>query len=89
MRTQNCHFERSEKSPNLKSGDLSASPRDDKFYFVIFFLILTLLSGCIRLTGNAGYWKQGAEDEAPKVRSAGFDSADFVPGSPPPGNIET
>ena len=46
-----------------------------------------LFSGCIRLTGGAGYWHKGPEDEQPKVKQVGFDTNDYVPGAPAPGNI--
>lgn len=49
---------------------------------------LALTCGCVRLTGSAGYWSQGAGDEAPKGKSVGFDTNNFVPGAPAPGSIE-
>lgn len=52
------------------------------------FACLTLASGCIRLTGSAGYWSQGPGDEPPKGKTVGFDTNDFVPGAPAPGSIE-
>ncbi len=36
-------------------------------------------SGCIRLTGGAGVWKQGAEDEEPTSHEVGFDTQQIVP----------
>lgn len=44
------------------------------FYFLFFTFFL--LSGCVRLTGGAGVWKQGAQDEEPVTRGVGFDTAD-------------
>ena len=49
-------------------------------------LLTTFLSGCIRLTGNAGYWKKGAEDEEAVYHGTGFDTNDLVPNQPK-GNI--
>lgn len=55
---------------------------------VSFYLgLLSAFSGCIRLTGNAGYWHKGAEDTQPQSNQVGFDTNDFVPGAPAPGNI--
>ena len=51
------------------------------------FIFFILLSGCVRITGNAGYWHQGPNDEAPKSKQAGFDTNDLVPGAPAPGSI--
>ena len=53
--------------------------------FVAFALGLV---GCVRVTGTAGYWKTDAEGETTSKRAT-FDSADYVPGSPPPGDITT
>jgi hypothetical protein len=56
------------------------------FLLTSYFLILTsTLTGCIRLAGSAGYYKQGAEDEYPKSKSVGFDTNQLIPGQPPPG----
>ena len=57
------------------------------YFFGLGSLICCLLSGCIRFTGSAGYWHQGAEDEAPKGKQVGFDTQKMVPGYTP-GNIE-
>ena len=46
-----------------------------------------LLSGCVRLTGTAGYWKTDKQGN-PDTKRATFDSADFFPGSPAPGSID-
>lgn len=46
------------------------------FFLITVFCILT--SGCIRLTGGAGVWKQKG-DEAPETHTASFDTADFIP----------
>jgi hypothetical protein len=63
--------------------------RSRTFYslVIIFFLITSTLSGCIRLTGKAGYWHKGKEDEYAKSKQVGFDTQKFVPGSTP-GNIK-
>ena len=58
------------------------------FFLATCYLLLgTLGSGCIRLTGNAGYWKQGAEDEASEAKSVGFDTQKMMPGYTP-GDIQ-
>ena len=46
------------------------------------------LSGCIRLSGSAGFWHQGKENEAPKAKSVGFDTASLNPNDAP-GDIQT
>lgn len=55
---------------------------------VVLLVMLCALSltGCVRLTGTAGYSKTGADGET-TTKKATFDTADYVPGSPPPGNI--
>ena len=58
-----------------------------KYHWICFFAMAALFSGCIRLTGGAGYWHKGPEDEQPKVKQVGFDTNDYVPGAPAPGNI--
>ncbi|MBP9865029.1 MAG: hypothetical protein KBC91_01355 [Candidatus Omnitrophica bacterium] len=42
-------------------------------------LMIAGLAGCIRVSGSAGYWKQGADDEVPAVHEAGFDTANLLP----------
>lgn len=56
------------------------------FLLMTSCLSVIVLSGCIRLTGNAGYWKKGAEDEQAAYHGAGFDTNDLVPNQPK-GNI--
>jgi hypothetical protein len=55
----------------------------DKYqsWFLIAYTLalIALLSGCIRLTGSAGVWKQGADDPAPSSAEAGFDTNQIVP----------
>ena len=51
-------------------------------------LCTVLLCGCVRLSGGAGYWKTGADGET-AAKKVGFDTADYVPGSPAPGKITT
>ncbi len=50
-------------------------------FFILFYLLpfTFLLSSCVRLTGNAGVWKQGPEDEEPVSHEVGFDTQDLVP----------
>ncbi len=50
-------------------------------------LLTAFFSGCIRLTGNAGYWKKGADEEQASYHGAGFDTNDLVPSQNPKGNI--
>lgn len=38
---------------------------------------ILFLSSCIRLAGGAGYSYQGSNDEAPKSKSIGFDTANL------------
>ena len=49
----------------------------------------SFFSGCIHLTGTAGYWKQGASDETPKTKQVHFDSNDLVSPNRPKGDITT
>ena len=63
-----------------------------RFFFISYTLLLiacslTLLSGCIRLSGKAGYWHKGADDEYAKSKQVGFDTQRFVPGYTP-GSIQ-
>ena len=51
-------------------------------------ILLFALTGCIRVSGGAGYWHQGAEDEAPTVKQVGFDTDDVVHPNKTPGSIE-
>lgn len=46
------------------------------------------LSSCVRMAGTAGYWTTNADGES-KIKKAGFDTADYVPGSPASGRIAT
>lgn len=48
-----------------------------KSIFLIAVLCL-LTSGCVRLTGGAGVWKQGVDDEEPVSHSASFDTDRLV-----------
>ena len=56
-----------------------------KIYFLIVFYLLPssffLFSGCVRLTGGAGVWKQGTEDAVPTSHEVGFDTQQLVPQS--------
>lgn len=44
----------------------------------ILLIFVLLASGCIRLAGSAGYYKQGKDDEAPVSKSVGFDTQELV-----------
>ena len=55
----------------------------------ILFFLLTCLSGCIRLTGTAAYWKKNADDEAPQGKSVTLDSDDLVYPARAKGSITT
>ncbi|MFA5167933.1 MAG: hypothetical protein WC530_05320 [Candidatus Omnitrophota bacterium] len=44
--------------------------------------------GCVRLAGGTGYWKTGASGET-TAKKIGFDTADYVPGSPAPDSNES
>lgn len=46
------------------------------------------LNGCVRLTGGAGYSKINADGET-TTKKVGFDTADYISGSPAPGSITT
>jgi hypothetical protein len=58
-----------------------------KLFLSCLLIFAFLFSGCIRLTGSAGYWKKGSEDEAPKSKTVGFDTQDLVDPDRPKGNI--
>ncbi len=49
-------------------------------------LCVVLFSGCVRVAGGAGYWHTG-QDGQTTAKTAGFDTADYIPGSPAPGKI--
>jgi len=49
-------------------------------------LCAVLMSGCVRLSGGAGYSHTDSEGNV-KNKQVGFDTADYVPGSPAPGSI--
>lgn len=53
------------------------------------YSLWSILSGCIRLAGTAGYWKQGPNEEAPQAKQVHFDSNDLVYPDRPKGNITT
>ena len=40
--------------------------------------LVFVLSGCLRLTGGAGVWKQGAGEEGPTTHQVGFDTQQIV-----------
>ena len=44
----------------------------------------TLLPGCVRVSTGAGYWHAGPEGDI-EGKQVGFDTADYIPGSPTPG----
>ena len=53
----------------------------------LVFSLWSCFSGCIRLTGTAGYWKQGPQDEAPKVKQISLDTQKLVQPNTAPGDI--
>ena len=61
-----------------------------KRFFLMFGLVFCAigLTGWVRMTGTAGYWKTGSDGET-KAKSATVDTVNYVPGSPAPGNIST
>jgi len=54
-----------------------------------FLLLLLLTSGCVRMTGGAGYWKQGPDDAEPQSKYAGFDTQKMIPQDKSQGSIQT
>lgn len=52
-------------------------------------LFIFLFSGCIRLTGNAGYWKKDAETEEYQGKSVNLDSDDLIYPDRAKGSITT
>ena len=54
---------------------------------LIFILSLFLLSGCIRLVGKAGYYKQTPEET--KERVVGFDTAQLLEEKQARGSVTT
>lgn len=50
-----------------------------RFKAALLLVCLIFTGGCIRVAGNAGYWTQGSEDEAPQGHQAGFDTQRLVP----------
>ncbi len=60
--------------------------KKDALKLISSALLVLFFSGCIRLTGNAGYWKKGADEEQASYHGAGFDTNDLVPNNPK-GNI--
>ncbi len=56
---------------------------------VCFFSCAAFFSGCIRLTGTAGYWHQGKDDEQPQGKSVTLDTNDVVYPNRAKGSIET
>ena len=57
-------------------------------HILIFAFLILILQGCVRVAGTAGYAKVNVGGET-TVKQARFDTADYIPGSPPPGNITT
>lgn len=64
--------------------DIKRAFRSALFLSVLFSL--ALLSGCVRIAGGAGYWHTDKDGQT-TAKTAGFDSADYIPGSPAPGTI--
>lgn len=52
---------------------------EQKLLALLFLMVL--LSGCVRMSGGAGYWKSGEEDEPAELKSVNFDSNRLIPGN--------
>lgn len=61
---------------------------DKAVILTVVLIVVFTFSSCIHLYGRAGYSGKGPGDAAPKAKSVGFDTADYLPGTPPPGKIE-
>ena len=68
--------------------NLSASNSWFRTYYLLTIVVLCALSvsGCVRVAGGAGYYHKDSEGDV-KSKKVGFDTADYVPGSPAPGKI--
>lgn len=56
---------------------------------IIPILLLCLaFSGCIRVAGTAGYYKQDSDDLSPKAKQVGFDTQNVVNKFKTPGSVE-
>lgn len=59
------------------------------FFLTAYCLVLSsLLFGCIRVAGKAGYWERGQESGVTQSKQVGFDTQHLVPRSTPEGNID-
>lgn len=52
-----------------------------KHRLLSLLFLLVLLSGCVRMSGGAGYWKSGEEGEPAELKSVNFDSNRLIPGN--------
>ena len=55
---------------------------------IVFLLMGFVLSGCIRLTGSAGYTKFGGAEGTPKTKQVGFDTNDILYPNQAKGSID-
>lgn len=47
-------------------------------HFVIVLVMMMFFSGCLRLSANAGYWHQNADEDEPSGKQIGFDTQKLV-----------
>lgn len=59
------------------------------FKILTVLFLAVFLSGCIRLTGNAGYWKKNAETDEYEGKSVNLDSDDLIHPNRAKGSITT
>lgn len=43
--------------------------------------MMIFFSGCLRLSANAGYWRQGADEDEPSGKQIGFDTQHLISSS--------
>lgn len=83
------HSERTEVSQPKQTMRGVLRPFFSSFVILSFLsIVCCLLSGCIRVSGTAGYYGKGAEGEAPKAKQVGFDTQNVVNKFKTPGTIE-
>jgi hypothetical protein len=58
-----------------------------KVYSLLFLFIL-FSSGCIRVSGGAGYWHKSPDEEETKSKQIGFDTDNVVHPNKTPGSIQ-
>lgn len=77
------------KNPAVKSKSKSFGEIRLGMTLASLFLFTFLFSGCVRLTGNAGYWKKNAETEEYEGKSINLDSDDLIYPNKTKGSITT